>query len=81
MVKVSVRIDEEQKKRLEAESRSSGRKESDIVRAALEQYFAARPDQETCLDLARRIGVVGHAEGLAPDLSTNKDHFEGFGGE
>lgn len=81
MVKVSVRIDEEQKKRLEAESRSSGRKESDIVRAALEQYFAARPGRETCLDLARRIGVVGHAKGLAPDLSTNKDHFEGFGGE
>jgi Arc/MetJ-type ribon-helix-helix transcriptional regulator len=81
MVKVSVRIDREQSRKLEAESRASGRNASDIVRSALEQYFAARPGQETCLDLARRIGVVGHAKGLARDLSTNKDHFKGFGGD
>ena len=81
MVKVSVRIDEEQKKKLEAESRTSGRNESGIVRAALEQYFAVHSGRETCLDLAGRIGVVGHAEGLAPDLSTNEDHLKGFGGE
>lgn len=80
-MKISGRIDEEQKKQLEAESRSSGRKESDIVRAALEPYFAAGPDQGTCLDVARRIGIVGHAKGLAPDLSTKKAHFQGFGGE
>jgi predicted transcriptional regulator len=80
MVKVSVRIDEDQKRKLEAESRASGRKESDIVRAALKQYFAARSRQETCLDVARRIGLIGQAQGLPPDLSTNKDHFKGFGG-
>lgn len=80
MVKVSVRIDEEQKKKLEAEARASGQRESDIVRAALEQYFAGRSRQESCLDVARRIGIIGHAKGLAPDLSTEKDHFAGFGG-
>jgi hypothetical protein len=34
---------------------------------------------ESALDVARRAGIIGCATGLPPDLSTNKDHFEGFG--
>lgn len=35
--------------------------------------------EEECLEFARQIGVIGHAQGLAPDLSTNVTHFDGFG--
>jgi hypothetical protein len=80
LVKVSVRIDEIQKRKLAEESRWSGRKESDIVRAALESYFAAYTGKETYLNVARWLGVDGHAKGLAPDLSTNKDHSRSDGG-
>jgi hypothetical protein len=33
----------------------------------------------TCLDVARELGVIGIAEDLPEDLSTNPKHFEGFG--
>lgn len=35
--------------------------------------------EEACLDFARQIGVIGLAQGLAPVLSTNESHFDGFG--
>ncbi len=34
---------------------------------------------QTCYDLAKLAGIIGTADGLPGDLSTNKDHFEGFG--
>ena len=34
---------------------------------------------ETCFDIAERIGVIGAIDNLPADLSTNPDHFEGFG--
>lgn len=34
---------------------------------------------QTCYDLAKRAGLIAAADGLPEDLSTNKDHFEGFG--
>jgi prevent-host-death family protein len=36
---------------------------------------------ETCLDLARRLGILGHAQGLPPDLSINQKNFDGFGSD
>jgi hypothetical protein len=33
----------------------------------------------TCLDVAIDLGVVGTAEDLPSDLSTDKKHFKGFG--
>jgi len=50
-----------------------------MVREALAAYFASRRQDKSALILARQAGVIGCAKGLPPDLSTNKDHFEGFG--
>ena len=77
--RISVRLDEETQRRLDAEARATGKNESDLVREALAAYFRQRPEPETCLDLARRAGVIGCAKRLPPDLSTNREHFEGFG--
>jgi hypothetical protein len=33
----------------------------------------------TCLDVARGLGVIGIAEDLPEDLSTNPKYFDGFG--
>jgi len=59
--------------------RASGKKESEVVREALAAYFHRRPRPESCLELARRHRLIGCAQDLPPDLSTNRDHFEGFG--
>ncbi|MEB3311427.1 MAG: hypothetical protein VKJ02_14465 [Snowella sp.] len=34
---------------------------------------------QNCYDLALELGVIGVAENLPPDLSTNPAYFEGFG--
>jgi hypothetical protein len=36
-------------------------------------------NSKSCYDLARELGIIGIAENLPADLSTNHDYFEGFG--
>jgi hypothetical protein len=79
MERINVRVERRLKQDLEAEAREKGVSPSDIVRQALEEHLRRRVPGETCLDLARRIGVLGSAKGLPADLSTNPDHMEGFG--
>lgn len=80
MERINVRVDKRIKQELEAEAREKGVSPSDIVRAAIEEHLKARPKQESCLDIARRIGIVGVYKDAPSDLSTNKAYFEGFGG-
>ncbi len=77
--KLSVRLDPETERRLRQEARDSGKNESEVVREALAAYFARRRKDKSALELAQLAGIIGCAKGLPPDLSTNKEHFEGFG--
>jgi metal-responsive CopG/Arc/MetJ family transcriptional regulator len=79
MARISIRIDEQQKQQIDEIARRNGASESDVVREALRQYLRDRARTESCFDIARRIGVIGIAKGLPPDLSTSQKHFEGFG--
>jgi Arc/MetJ-type ribon-helix-helix transcriptional regulator len=79
MDRINVRVGDELKQKLEAEARKKGVSPSDVVREALENHLKSRPHPQSCLDIARRIGLIGIAKGLPEDLSTNRDHFEGFG--
>lgn len=79
MPRINVRLDAELRRELEAVARATGVTASDVVRKALEAYLRTRKPRENCLDIARRIGIVGVFEGLPSDLSTNPDHMEGFG--
>lgn len=40
-----------------------------------------QPIQETAYDLALQCGAIGCAKELPPDLSTNRKHMKGFGGQ
>ena len=40
---------------------------------------AARAPGPSCLDIARRVGLVGVYKDAPSDLSTNPKHMEGFG--
>ena len=79
MERINVRVDKRVKHELEAEARRRGVSSSELVRTAVKEYLKGRPRQESCLDIARRIGLVGCVKGLPRDLSTNHGHFEGFG--
>jgi Arc/MetJ-type ribon-helix-helix transcriptional regulator len=79
MARISVRVDERQKRQIEEIARRRGASESDVVREALSQYLKDASPPESCSDIARRLGVIGIARGLPPDLSTSRKHFEDFG--
>jgi hypothetical protein len=77
--RICVRLDGHTQQRLDEEVQASGRNESEIVREALARYFKGRSRRESCLELARRHRLIGCGTRLPADLSTNRDHFEGFG--
>jgi metal-responsive CopG/Arc/MetJ family transcriptional regulator len=79
MERINVRIGQRLKQELEAEAREKGKRPSDIVRQALEEYMRQRTPRPNCRDLAERLGILGSAKGLPTDLSTNPEHMEGFG--
>ena len=79
MERINVRVDGRLKAGIEAEARARGVSPSDVVREAIGDHLRRREPGPTCLEIARRIGLVGAAGGLPRDLSTNRDHFEGFG--
>jgi hypothetical protein len=80
MERINVRVDGRLKQELAAEAREKGVRPSDIVRQVLEEHVRQRVLRPSCLDIARRIGFIGAYKDTPPDLSTNPDHFEGFGG-
>ena len=57
---------------------ATGQSESEIVRAALEDYCRSHGQQPSCYDLAASAGILGCGTGPA-DLSTNPKYREGFG--
>lgn len=77
--RITVRFPAELRQRLKAAARRSGRRESDLVRGAVEQQLAAYDDTPTAYEYAKRAGLVGAVRGASRDLSTNPQHFDGFG--
>ncbi len=77
--RLSIRIKPKLRQKLRGLSSAIGRRESQIVREALEQYLDSNGRRETCLDIADRSGLVGMVEDAPPDLSANPRHLRGFG--
>lgn len=77
--RISVRIPGNLGRRLKQRSLLKDAPESDVVREALEQYFAANHSEQTTYDLLREAGLIGCVRGAPRDLSTNKKYFKGFG--
>lgn len=78
MDRINVRVGQRLKRRLESEAKAKGVRPSQVVRDALEAHLKEEPG-ESCLDVLRRLGLLDGVDGLPPDLSTNRDYFEGFG--
>lgn len=76
--RLSARIDEVTHKKLVERARIEIKDESEVIREALKRHLDDRLD--SVYDALMRAGGIGIATGLPSDLSTNKKHFEGFGG-
>jgi predicted DNA-binding protein len=77
--RVTVRFSPEMRRRLQATARRVGRRESDLIREAVDQRLAAEECAPTAYDLVKKAGLIGVAKGKVRDLSTNPKHFLGFG--
>ena len=79
MERISVRVDDRLKRELEVEAREQGVRPSDVVRQVLERHVRERTPRMNAFQLAEKLGIIGCAKDLPPDLSTNPVYMEGFG--
>jgi hypothetical protein len=77
--RISVRVPGKIAQRLKERSRATGKRESEMVRHALEEYLSKGSGGKTAYDGFLEAGLIGCAPGLPKDLATNKRHFKGFG--
>jgi predicted DNA-binding protein len=78
-LRISIRLTADLRRRIDAAAAKSGKRESAIVREALERQLAPARPVQSAYDLAVKAGIIGIARGNPSDLSTNLRHFEGFG--
>jgi predicted DNA-binding protein len=78
-LRISIRLTADLRRRIEAAAAKSGKRESVIVREALERQLAPARPLQSAYDLAVKAGIIGIAHGNPRDLSANPRHFEGFG--
>jgi predicted DNA-binding protein len=77
--RITVRIGGKLRRRLAAASVRLEKKESELVREALEHHLPETAREETCYAVARRLGIIGSVKRAPEDLSTNRKYFKGFG--
>jgi predicted DNA-binding protein len=82
--RITIRIPETLGQRLRHRSRMKGQPESEVVREALETYLGQSPEARPAYELAEAAGIIGciprGPRSPAKNLSTDRRHFEGFGG-
>ena len=74
---VHARLGAEEREVLEELKRATGRSESEIVREGLRLVAKAHPPAQSALQAAGRS--VGRFKKGPKDLSTRRDHLDGFG--
>jgi predicted DNA-binding protein len=74
--RITVRFTAELRGRLKTAADGAGKRESDLVREAVERHLAVEEDAPSAYDLARKSGLI---RGASRDLSTNRRHLDGFG--
>lgn len=77
--RITVRFFRETQNRLQTAVRRCGKRESDLIRDAVELQLAAEERVATAYEHARKAGLIGAAKGNISDLSTNPRYFDGFG--
>jgi predicted DNA-binding protein len=79
--RLSVRISDRLYDGISRAAARTGKGEADLVREALERYLGAQDLELTCFTLAQRSRLIGCVRTAPSDLSTNREHMDGFGRE
>ena len=77
--RITIRFSPETRRRLKSAARRTSRRESDLVRDAVELQLAAEEATLTAYEHAKKAGLIGAVKGGPADLSTNRKYFDGFG--
>ncbi|WP_107669080.1 hypothetical protein [Cyanothece sp. BG0011] len=72
-------LNPEIKQQLQTVAKLTHKTEQELILEALEKHLKELSKPQNCYDLAIQLGVIGVAEELPPDLSTNSDYLQGFG--
>lgn len=78
MKNVSLKLSDELHAKLEQLSRQRGARKSDVIRDALEEYFAGEKNGRQLSIAELAADLVGSVEGPS-DLATNPKYMRGFG--
>lgn len=78
--RLSIRISPALERTIQEHARASGRRSSEVVREVLEKHFTDQRPSLSCYELAHKAKVIGCVKDAPSDLSTNPQHFKGFGG-
>jgi predicted DNA-binding protein len=76
---ISIPLSPSLEQRLKEVAQMNQKTEQELILEALENHLKQFPTQKSCYDLAIELGVIGVAEDLPSDLSTNPDYFDRFG--
>jgi metal-responsive CopG/Arc/MetJ family transcriptional regulator len=77
--RLSIRISKSLQKEIKKVVRATKKTESQVVRDAVEAYCHRHKRGLSCYDVAVDAGIIGIADNLPADLSTNPKYMEGFG--
>jgi predicted DNA-binding protein len=77
--RITVRVPANLGNRLRYSSRAGGQTPSDLVRVALENYLGEERGMGSAYEVADAAGLIGCVRRAPKDLSTNRQHFKGFG--
>jgi len=77
--RLTIRVDKKLRAKLATLAKQRGESESEVARAAIESFIESSLPQESCYDIAMRLGIIGCVKGGPPDLSTNPKYLEGLG--
>ena len=78
--RVTVRFPAKLRQRLKAAAQRSGRRESDLVRGAVERQLAVEDHALPAFEHAKKAGLIGAVRGGTSGPQHESGHFNGFGG-
>ena len=77
--RLSFRVSPALRKQITAVMKQSGRTLTEVAQDALAKYCQQELATKSAYDLFLEAGLIGDAQGLPSDLSTNPKYMEGFG--
>ena len=76
---ISIPLSPSLEQRLKEVAQMNQKTEQELILEAIENHLEQFSYPKSCYDLAIELGVIGVAEDLPSDLSTNPSYFQGFG--